>query len=51
MGADSRAARRTFPTTAREVRFQIRSRHPSSKDDVTSLDLEVVAVTRADWLQ
>src|SRR6266508_412490 len=46
MDANSRAARRTFPTAAREVRFQIRSVHPSSEDGVTGLDPEVVAVTR-----
>src|SRR6266508_6409237 len=46
MDANSRAARRTFPTAAREVRFQIRSVHPSSEDGVTGLALEVVAVTR-----
>jgi hypothetical protein len=51
MDANSRAARCTFPTAAREVGFQIRSMHPSSKDGVTGLDLDVVAVTRADWLQ
>jgi hypothetical protein len=51
MDANSRAARRTFPTAAREVGFQIRSMHPSSRDDVTGLDLEVVAVSGADWLQ
>jgi hypothetical protein len=51
MDANSRAARRTFPTAAREVGFQIRFMHPSSRDGVTGLDLEVVAVSGADWLQ
>jgi hypothetical protein len=51
MDANSRAARRSFPTAAREVGFQIRSMHPSSRDDVTGLDPEVVAVSGADWLQ
>jgi hypothetical protein len=37
-----------LPTAVHEVCFQLRFMHPSSEDGVTSLDLEVVAVTGAD---